>query len=69
MPYPVGFDLNCVYASVCLEATGISQGTLLPLTLKTSINTNLVNIFNSTLNAGSLSFVIVYSLEVSAFEI
>ena len=31
-----------------LEVTGLSHGTLLPLTLKTSFNTNLVNIFNST---------------------
>ena len=41
-----------------LEDRSISHGTLLPLTLKTSLNTKLVNIFNSTLNAGSLSFVI-----------
>ena len=33
---------------VRLEIRGISHGTLLPLTLKTSLNTNLVNIFNST---------------------
>ena len=33
---------------VRLEVRGISHGTLLPLTLKTSLNTNLVNIFNST---------------------
>ena len=30
------------------KVTGLSHGTLLPLTLKTSFNTNLVNIFNST---------------------
>ena len=46
-------------ASVCLEVTGISHGTLLPLTLKANLNTNLASIFNVTLNAGSLSFVIV----------
>ena len=40
------------------EVRGISHGTLLPLILKTSLNTNLVNIFNATLNRGSLSFVI-----------
>ena len=39
---------------VPLDVTGISHGTLLPVTLKTSINTNLVNIFNSTLKAGCL---------------
>ena len=33
---------------VHLEVRGLSHGTLLPLTLKTSLNTNLVNIFNST---------------------
>ena len=43
---------------VRLEVTDISHGTLLPLNLKTSLNTHLVNIFNSTLNVGSLSFVI-----------
>ena len=31
-----------------LEARGLSHGTLLSLTLKTNLNTNLVNIFNST---------------------
>ena len=35
-----------------LEVRGISHGLLLPLALKTSLNTNLVNIFNSTLNTG-----------------
>ena len=30
-----------------LEVTGLSHGTLLPLTLKTSLNANLVNIFHS----------------------
>ena len=35
---------------VRLEVRGISHGTLLPLTLKTSLSTNLVNIFNSTQN-------------------
>ena len=34
--------------SVHLEVRGLSHGTLLPLTLKTSLNTNLVNIFKST---------------------
>ena len=33
---------------VRLEFRGLSHGTLLPLTLKTSLNANLVNIFNST---------------------
>ena len=47
-----------MYAPVHLEVTGICHGTLLPLTLKTSLNTDLVNIFNWTLNVGSLSFVI-----------
>ena len=31
---------------VCLGVRGISHGTLLPLTLKTSLNMNPVNIFN-----------------------
>ena len=44
--------------SVRLEVTGIAHGTLSPLTIKASSNINLVNIFDSTLNAGSLSFVI-----------
>ena len=33
---------------VRLEVRGLSHGTLLPLTGKTSLNTNLVNTFNST---------------------
>ena len=33
---------------VRLEVGGLSHGTLLPLTLKTSLNANAVNIFNST---------------------
>ena len=33
---------------VRLEVAGLSHGTLLPLTLKTSLNANLMNIFNST---------------------
>ena len=33
---------------VPLEVRGLSHGTFLPLTLKASLNTNLVNIFNST---------------------
>ena len=33
---------------VRLEVRGLSHGTLLPLILKTSLNMNLVNIFNST---------------------
>ena len=44
--------------SVRLEVTGITHGTLPPLTIKASSNINLLNIFDSTLNAGSLSFVI-----------
>ena len=35
--------------SVHLEVKDVSQGTLLPLTLKTSLNTNLVDKFNSQL--------------------
>ena len=33
---------------VRLEVRGLSCGTIIPQTLKTSLNTNLVNIFNST---------------------
>ena len=33
---------------VPLEVRGLSHGILLPLTLKTRLNTNLVNIFHST---------------------
>ena len=33
---------------VRLEVGGLSQDTLLPLTLKTSLNANLVHIFDST---------------------
>ena len=33
---------------VRLESRGLSHGTLLPLTLKTSLNANLVSILNST---------------------
>ena len=33
---------------VRLEVKGLSHGTLLPLILKTNLNTNFVNIFNST---------------------
>ena len=33
---------------VRLQVRGLSHGTLLPLILKTSLNMNLVNIFNST---------------------
>ena len=33
---------------LCLEVRGLSHGTLFPPTLKTSLDTNLVNIFNST---------------------
>ena len=43
---------------VNLDVRGISHDMLITLTLKTSLNANFVNIFNSTLNAGSLSFVI-----------
>ena len=42
---------------VRLEVTRISQGTLLPLTFKTNLNMNPVDIFKPTLNAGSLLFV------------
>ena len=48
------------YCTFCtssrLEVTGLYHGKLLQLTLKTSLNTNFVNITNSTLNAGSLSW-------------
>ena len=47
----------------------IFHETLLPLTLKTSLNTSLVNIFHWTSNAGSLSVVINQSLEVYVIEI
>ena len=43
---------------VRLEVRRISHGTLLPLTLKTNLNMNLVNIFNSTLNSTLLLSVI-----------
>ena len=33
---------------VPLEVRGLSHGTILPLTPKTNLNTNLVNIFHST---------------------
>ena len=33
---------------VRLEVRGLSHGALLPLTLKTSLNTDLAHIFNST---------------------
>ena len=39
---------------VPLEVRGLSHDTLFPLTLKTSVNTNLVNIFHSTLETSSL---------------
>ena len=48
---------------VPLEVRGIFNDTLLPLTLKTSLNKNLVNIFNPTLNTGSLSFIKYLSLK------
>ena len=35
-------------APVRLEVGGLSHGALLPQTLKTSLNANLVNIFNLT---------------------
>ena len=41
---------------VSLEVRGLSHGALLPLTLKTSLKTNLVNIKN--LNSCNLLFVI-----------
>ena len=55
--------------TVRLKVKGISHGKLLPITLKTSLNANLVNIFIWTLIAGSLSFLINRSLEVSVIEI
>ena len=44
-------DNTCDYklcTPVNLEVGGLSHGTLLPLTVKTSLNANLVDIFNST---------------------
>ena len=41
--------ITCKFCKpVRLEVRGLSHGTLLLLTIKTSLNTNLVNIFNST---------------------
>ena len=40
---------------VCLEFRGLSHGALLPRTLKTSLNANLVNIFHSTQETCRLS--------------
>ena len=42
-------EITCKLCTpVPLEVRGLSHGTLLPLTLKTSLNKNLVNIFHST---------------------
>ena len=47
--YRQHLNITCKLCThVRLEVRGLSHGTLLPLTLKTSLNTNLVNIFNST---------------------
>ena len=57
--YRQHLKITCkVCTPVRLEVRVISHGTLLRLTLKTSLNMNLENIFNLTLNTGSLSFVI-----------
>ena len=59
---------------VPLEVRGLSHGTLLPLTLKTSLNTNLVNIFHSTretcrLSLTNLSYLSLQSqLNISILE-
>lgn len=45
--------INCVRLYV-YGVAGISQGTILLLTLKTTSNTNLVNMFNSNLFRSSL---------------
>ena len=56
--YRQRLEITCKFCTpVRWEVRGMSHGTLL-LTPKTSLNTNLVNIFNSTLNPHSLSFVI-----------
>ena len=48
--YRQHLKITCkLFTPVRLEVRGLSHGTLLPLTLKTSLNTNLVNIFNSNL--------------------
>ena len=47
--YRQNLKITCkLFTPVRLEVRGLSYGTLLPLTLKTSLNTNLVNIFHST---------------------
>ena len=43
-----------------LEVRGLSHGTLLPLTVKTNLNTNLVNILNSTRVARRSSLTIYF---------
>ena len=47
---------------VPLEARSLSHGTLLPLTLKTSLNANLVNIFYSTRETCRLSLTTLMSV-------
>ena len=42
--------------NVILEVTGISHSALFPLTLKTSLDTNLVNIFNFRLSISIISW-------------
>ena len=49
---------------VRLEVRGLSHGTLLPLTLKTSLNTNLVNIFHSTRETCRSSLTILWYLSL-----
>ena len=46
--YRQHFKITCKLCTpVPLEVRGLSQGTLLPLSLKTSLNTNIANIFHS----------------------
>ena len=47
--YRQNLKITCKLCTpVRLEVARLSHGTLLPLTLKTSLNANLMNIFNST---------------------
>ena len=69
------FKITCKLCTpVPLEIRGLSHGTLLPLTLKTSLNKNLVNIFHSTretcrLSLTNLSYLSLQSqLNISILE-
>ena len=47
--YRQHLKITCKFCTpVRFKVRGLSHGTLLLLTIKTSLNTNLVNIFNST---------------------